>query len=49
MVGWAIAGLLQLLIEDLGSAHARGEQPADVATRLRGVVDRQVAALSGLG
>ena len=48
VVGWAIAGLLQLLIEELGSAHERGEQPADVATRLRGVVDRQVAALSGL-
>ena len=49
IVGWAIAGLLQLLIEDLGSAHERGEQPADVARRLRGVVDRRVEALSRLG
>lgn len=49
IVGWAIAGLLALLIEDLGSAHERGEQPADVARRLRGVVDRRVAALSRLG
>ena len=49
IAGWALAGLLQLLIEELGGAHERGEQPADVAVRLHAVVDRQVAALSGLG
>ena len=49
IAGCAIAGLLQLLIEELGSAHERGEQPADVAARLSGEVDRQVALLSSLG
>ena len=48
IAGWAIAGLLQLLIEELGSAHERGEQPADAAVRLRGEVDRQVTLLSAL-
>jgi AcrR family transcriptional regulator len=48
-VGWSLAGLLQLLIEELGSAHRRGQDPADAARRLRGEVDDQVTALSALG
>lgn len=43
--GWALAGLLQLALEDLGRAQAAGDEPGRAATRLRAANRRRVAAL----
>jgi AcrR family transcriptional regulator len=48
-IGWALAGVLQLVIEELGSAQRRGEDPAVTAKRLRSDVDRQLKRLAVLG
>ena len=48
LLGWALAGVFELLIEDLGQAQRNGEHPASIARRLRPVVDERLALLGRL-
>jgi len=47
-LAWALVGILQLLIEDLGSAQQAGEDPALTGERLGELVDRRVQRLRAL-
>jgi AcrR family transcriptional regulator len=49
IAGWALAGVLQFVIEELGRAQQRGEDPAATSRRLRGEVNRMLKALQELG
>ena len=49
VAGWALVGLFQFAIEDLGAAQAAGEDPAKAGRRLRAASRRRVAALRALG
>jgi AcrR family transcriptional regulator len=49
ILAWALAGTLQLVIEELGSAQRAGEDTALTSARLRPVLDRQLASLAALG
>ncbi len=45
----ALAGVLQLMLEELGAAQLAGEDTATTAARLGPQLDRQLAALEPLG
>ena len=49
IAGWALAGVLQLMLEELGAAQLAGEDTASTATRLGPELDRQLTALEPLG
>jgi AcrR family transcriptional regulator len=49
IAGWALAGVLQLLLEELGAAQVRGEDPAATSKRLRVEVNRMLKSLAVLG
>jgi AcrR family transcriptional regulator len=49
LAGWALAGVLQYLIEELGAAQHRGEAPPMTSERLRVEVDRMLDAVEPLG
>jgi AcrR family transcriptional regulator len=48
ILAWALAGVLQLLIEELGAAQQAGEDPASTALRLHDVVAGRLARLRRL-
>jgi AcrR family transcriptional regulator len=49
LAGWALAGVLQYVLEELGAAQHRGEAPPMTSERLRTEVDRMLKALEPLG
>jgi hypothetical protein len=48
IVAWALVGVLQLLIEDLGRAQLSGEDPRLSGRRLQGLLDRRLDRLRPL-
>jgi hypothetical protein len=48
IVAWALVGVLQLLIEDLGHAQLAAEDPGLTGRRLRDLVDRRLDRLRPL-
>jgi AcrR family transcriptional regulator len=48
ILAWALAGVLQLLIEELGAAQQAGEDPASTAPRLHDLVAGRLARLRRL-
>jgi AcrR family transcriptional regulator len=49
ILGWAVAGLIQFVIEELGAAQVAGEDPGQTAARLRADGDRRLQLLARLG
>jgi AcrR family transcriptional regulator len=45
VIGWALAGVFQLMIEELGQAQCDGQDPAVTASRLAASVDARLARL----
>jgi AcrR family transcriptional regulator len=48
VIAWALVGVLQLLIEELGQAQEAGEDPALTGRRSRELLDRRLARLRRL-
>ncbi|HEY5196749.1 MAG TPA: TetR/AcrR family transcriptional regulator [Solirubrobacteraceae bacterium] len=48
IVGWAVVGVLQLLIEELGAAQQAGEDPGLTASRMHDLLDRRLERLRRL-
>jgi AcrR family transcriptional regulator len=49
IAGWALAGTVQFVIEEIGAAQVRSEDPPATSQRLRTEVNRMLKALEALG